>query len=42
MKKYKALFQGDGILFTINAKNIKEAKKIFNKQITFKLMEWVN
>lgn len=37
MKKYKALFQGDDVLLTIDAKNATEARKILNKQITFEV-----
>jgi len=36
MNKYYILFQGDDVLITIEAKNASEARKIFNRQISFK------
>lgn len=39
MTKYTALFQGDDVLLTINANSAQEARKILNRQISFKKEE---
>ena len=36
MRKFIILFQGDDVLMSINAINAREARRKFNKQLSFK------